>query len=81
MRCRVLYFASLAESTGMREATFDLADGASVHDAIDRIAAAHPGLASQLKAVATAVNETYVSRNTALTDGCILALIPPVSGG
>jgi len=81
MKVKVLMFASLAQRTGVREATIDLRDGATVGDALRELCAKHTALAELGDKVATAVNMSYVRREQALKDGDELALIPPVSGG
>ena len=81
MRCTVLLFAQLAESVGEREILIDLPDRATVRDALDRLAALHAPIADLIDRIAVAVNERYQPTTAQLTDGCTIALIPPVSGG
>jgi molybdopterin converting factor subunit 1 len=78
---RTLFFARLAESVGAREGTLTLPAGATVADALNLLASRHPGLAQIRSGVAAAVNERYARPGDALSDGDVLALIPPVSGG
>ena len=56
-------------------------DGATVHDALERLAAEHAAVAAMRGRIAVAVDERYAAPETALSDGCTVALIPPVSGG
>lgn len=81
MKCNVLLFAQLAETVGQSELALDLPDGATAGQATDELCRMHPEIASVRDRIALAVNEAYASTETALTDGCTLALIPPVSGG
>ncbi len=81
MRCTVLMFAQLADAVGARSLEVELADGATVADALDVLAARHDAVRELRGRIATAVGEAYVPESAPLRDGCTLALIPPVSGG
>jgi molybdopterin converting factor subunit 1 len=79
MTVRVLFFAYLRERCGVREATMQLQEGATVEDLwrtllvrYDRLPSDPPGFA---------VNRRYVNKDYPLNDKDELALIPPVSGG
>jgi molybdopterin synthase catalytic subunit/molybdopterin converting factor small subunit len=77
----VRLFASLREHAGAGTLELDLADGATVADAI---AALRDGALAGLPANApfvTAVAREYVKPDHALAAGDELALVPPVSGG
>ena len=76
MEVSVRLFAMLRERAGARELTLELSDGASVREALDRLA----GLADGLPLV-MAVNREYAPEDQVLAPGDELALIPPVSGG
>ncbi len=79
MNVTILLFASYRNRTGVRQLTVALPQGATVRDAAKRLEADYPGLS--LKGALCAVNEHYVSPDTALQEGDTLALLPPVSGG
>jgi molybdopterin converting factor subunit 1 len=81
MRCHVLLFANLAEAVGADHLDLDLPDDATVADAVDALAAAHPSIAEARATLAVAVDEAYCNGDTLLHDAATLALIPPVSGG
>jgi molybdopterin converting factor subunit 1 len=81
MTIRVLMFAALAQRAGVREATLELADGASVGAALAAVSARHPAIGEFAGKLATAVNMAYVKPDHVLAEGDELALIPPVSGG
>ena len=81
MRCAILLFAQLAEAVGRDRLTLELSNGATVGDALQRIALEHPAVADMRDALAVAVNDLYCLGDTALADGDTIALIPPVSGG
>ena len=77
MRVRVLRFGPLAEAAGRDAVDVELPDGATVGDVPGLV----DGLPEALWALAYAVNASYASAETALSDGDEVALIPPVSGG
>jgi MoaE-MoaD fusion protein len=79
---RVRLFAALREQAGSDSIEIELGEGATVADALERLAAAPPlaGLLERLP-VAMAVNRDYASPETPLRAGDELALIPPISGG
>ena len=81
MRVTVKLFAILRERANTSELQLDLADRATVADAREAIVQRLPQIAPLLNRVAFAVNRSYVTSETALSDGDELALIPPVSGG
>ena len=81
MKVRVLYFAVARELAGVREETMTLADRATVADARVAIAVLHPALASTDARLRIARNEAFADDSEPLTDGDVLALIPPVAGG
>ena len=82
MTVRVRLFAVLRERAGSETVEVELADGATVADAIDELAAL-PSLSEPLARmpVRMAVNRVYASADTALGPDDELALIPPISGG
>ena len=78
---RALFFARLAEIAGARELSLEVPAGSSVGDAITILVTRFPALAASKDSLAPAVNQSYARRSDALSDGDVLALIPPVSGG
>jgi MoaE-MoaD fusion protein len=82
MRVRVRLFAMLRERAGSDSVELEVADGASVADALDALAAM-PALGEPLTrmSVCMAVNREYADAGTVLAPGDELALIPPISGG
>jgi molybdopterin synthase catalytic subunit len=82
MTVRVRLFAILRERAGRDEVELELADGATVAEAIAAVREL-PGLADVIGRlpVRMAVNRDYASEGTTLAAGDELALIPPVSGG
>jgi molybdopterin converting factor subunit 1 len=82
MVVQVRLFAMLREHAGRDRVEVQLADGATVRDALEAVGAEH-GLGELLARlpVVAAVNREYVPEESALEEGDELALIPPVSGG
>ncbi len=81
MRIRILAFATAAEALGGREHDLELPDGGTVGDLLERLAGQAPELAELSSRLALAIDGELVGPEAALTDGCELALLPPVSGG
>ena len=81
LRCEVLLFAQLAQAMSTDRLTIELPDDATVAVCMDQLAAQHEGFGPWRHCTAVAVNERYVTAERALTDGDVIALIPPVSGG
>jgi molybdopterin converting factor subunit 1 len=81
MTIKLKFFAILHDLAGVREATLDLPDNASIAQASIAIANRFPSLAKHLPRVAFALNQEYCPTDSILHEGDELALIPPVSGG
>jgi len=83
MQVKVLFFGRLAHALGTEQTTLDVTDGATVQDAIDRAAAALPGLQPHVESgkLAYALNLSYTTPSEKMSAGDELAIIPPVSGG
>ncbi len=79
----VRLFAVLRERAGSRTRELRLPAGATVADALGRLADQDAPLGELLARlpVSTAVNREYAATTTVLVSGDELALIPPVSGG
>jgi MoaE-MoaD fusion protein len=82
MQVEVRLFAVFRERAGRETLSLELADGATVADAV-AAAGREPGLGEILARmpVRAALNREYVGDDAAISDGDELALIPPVSGG
>ena len=82
MRVRVLYFAAMRDLAGRAEEEIDLPPGVATVDAFaDHLCAALPGFAERRAHVRIARNERFAEAGEPLSDGDVLALIPPVAGG
>lgn len=81
MRIHVLYFAVFRERLGRDEEHVDVADGATVAQAIDALGARHTDIAKLRGRFRVAVNQEFAVDEHVLRDGDEVALIPPVAGG
>lgn len=80
MLITVRFFASYADSLGLRDTQLTLGDGASVTDLLSSVARL-PGGSSLPANPLVAVNQVYAAPQTRLNPGDEVALIPPVAGG
>jgi molybdopterin converting factor small subunit len=78
MNVRVLFFGATADAAGRREADIETT-ATDAGAAIEEIVAAFPHLAKHK--LRFAVNERYVDRSHALSNGDKLAIFTAVSGG
>src|SRR5690348_3985141 len=81
MKVNVKLFAILRDRAGASELALDLADRATVSDAVTALGEKFPAIRALVGRAACAVNRSYVGAATVLREGDELALIPPVSGG
>lgn len=78
----LLYFAGLRDLRGCREESLSLPDTvATVADLATHLEGTYPELSGRLAQVRFAINETFAESSETLSDGDVVALIPPVSGG
>jgi len=81
MRVRVKLFAVARELAGHDELELAVADGATVAQVRQALAAAVPALGDVLPHALLAVDAQYAGDATIINERSELALIPPVSGG
>jgi molybdopterin converting factor subunit 1 len=81
MHVNLLFFATLKDIVGARQLQLDLPTGATVNDLWERLESSYPRLRPYRSIVLTSVNEEYVDRAAAISEGDEVALFPPVSGG
>lgn len=80
MRVTVLLFASYADALGERTLTLELPDGARAEDVVAALKR-RPGAELVPPAPLVAVNERYAAAGAALSEGDVVAVLPPVAGG
>lgn len=81
MRVRVVAFATAAQALGSSTIELELPESATAADLLARLESDHPALRERRKALAVAIDSELASPEAALTPGCEVALLPPVSGG
>lgn len=81
MRLEVRLFGGLAERAGGPRITLELPAAADVAALRRALAETHPRLAPVLASTTVAVDLEVADDARALTEGCEVALLPPVAGG
>lgn len=81
MAIRVLFFASLADITGLRETEVDPAGFRDVDSIFTSFASRYPQLEAHRKSLHFALNSVLVDPDTPVREGDEVAFLPPVSGG
>ncbi len=80
MTVTVLFFASYADRLGRTTLDLDLPAGSTVEQVLSRVRLL-PGASLLPPSPLVAVNRSYASVATRLSEGDEVALIPPVAGG
>ena len=81
MSITVLFFASLADATGVRETVVDSTACPDVASVYACLSERFPRLAAHASAVLCSVNSNYACPDAPVRDGDEVAFFPPVSGG
>jgi molybdopterin synthase sulfur carrier subunit len=81
MTINILYFAHFGDIAGRQTETLSVADGSSVKDLVDMLAARDRRLGEMLGYGRASVNAEWATPETILTDGAEVAFMPPMSGG
>ncbi len=81
MSVRVLFFASLADITGMRETELDGSAFPDVGSIFSRFARDYPRLEAYRPSILFALNSEFARPDSPVRDGDEVAFFPPVSGG
>jgi len=77
----VLFFATLKEKAGTRQAEFDLPDGTTVAQLKVLVTENYPGLNGMLAHCLAAIDHEYRSDENVIPPHAEVAFFPPVSGG
>ncbi len=81
MSLRVLFFASLADIVGAREAALNATEFRDVDSVFSKFEADYPRLEEYRPTLMCAVNSEFAHPDTKVKDGDEIAFFPPVSGG
>jgi len=95
LKVNVQFFAAVRELVGLREETLELPNGSTVKNLLDLLVERHgqslrnyiydPKSDELRRSFQVLVGDKPTSAlnglSTELTDGCVLAIIPPVGGG
>jgi len=82
VRVHALYFAAVRELVALEEEDLDLPESVrTVASFAAWIPSRHAALEGRMGSVRIARNEAFARSDEALSDGDVLALIPPVAGG
>ena len=81
MKARVLFFATLRDRAGTRQAELDLPDGLTVADFKRLLIDRYPGMKPSLTSMIVAIDRRFAPDEAVIPDGVELAVFPPVSGG
>jgi len=77
----VLFFATLKERAGTRQAVVELLPGTSVRDFKTQLGRIYPGLAEMTGSMLVSVNKEFAFDDDKIPAGAEVAVFPPVSGG
>jgi MoaE-MoaD fusion protein len=80
-RIKVLFFATLRERAGVKEASLDMPEDATVKDLKIRLGHEFAGLSLALDTALVSINREFALENELLPTGAEVAFFPPVSGG
>jgi molybdopterin converting factor subunit 1 len=81
MSLHILFFASLADISGMRETYVDASGFTDVQSVFEKFTKDFPALAAYRASILSAVNSEFARLESAVHDGDEIAFFPPVSGG
>ena len=81
MQLKILYFAVLRDITGLDEESLQVEDPTTPAMMWEGLRRRFPSLAAYRNAPLVAINEAYAAADAQLSDGDVLAFIPPVAGG
>ena len=81
MKIDVRYFAAAREAAGRSAESLEVEDGCTVAVLRGRLLEAHPALSGLAAGLRVSVGVRFAEEDDELSDGDVVALIPPVSGG
>ncbi len=81
MKVTVKLFAIFREAAGAAEAPLEVREGTSASDVWEELTEKYPRLRPYTRSVAFAINGRHVRPGAPLSEGDVVAFLPPVSGG
>jgi MoaD family protein len=81
VKIHVQFYAQLRDLIGTRELEVQVAEGATVHDLLEKIYAQQPALRLHDKSILIGAGVEFVDRNYELKPNEEIAIMPPVQGG
>ena len=78
---KVLFFATLREKAGIREAVIEFPPGSRIVDIKKQLLEMYPNLKPSMETIIVAMNHEFAFDENLVQDGSEIALFPPVSGG
>ncbi len=81
MRIKIKVFASVRDICGFNEKELIVSDSIKVNEVLDLFIKGNQELSEKKDTLLIAVNEEYCSVERTLSEGDIMAIFPPVSGG
>jgi MoaE-MoaD fusion protein len=79
--CKVLFFATLRDSAGVRESEIEFPSGAHISDIKRLVLEKFPGLKRNMDSIIVALNHEFAFDEDIVPNGAEIAIFPPVSGG
>ncbi|MGH7284501.1 MAG: MoaD/ThiS family protein [Polyangiaceae bacterium] len=80
MKIKILYFAELRDALGMSEEDWETR-ATSIGALASELATGHDAIRVRLPSLRFARNEAFASNDDAISEGDVVAVIPPVAGG
>ena len=81
MKIQVKFYAQLRDLIGVPELDFELVEGATVRELLEKIYTQRPALRAHDKSILIGAGLEFVDRNYRLKPGEKIAIMPPVQGG
>ena len=81
MKITLRFFGQLKELTKTLEIEIPVKKGLRVEDLEWLIGERFPNIREHLKAASFSINNEYVDKETAVQEGDIVGILPPISGG
>lgn len=81
MEVQVHFFSTIRARIGEKNLVVELPPGSRVEDLKREIAGRYPDAAAAIAYMNAAVDQVFSSDDTELSDGCLVAFFPYVTGG